>query len=147
MPHPIQIKATEKLAIKTVLLSLVIGTLVGFVGIFFEMATSWVFGQRSVWVDQWFSNTYAVIAATFTVSALLADLGDIFDSVFYQVHGTLDYRVVLVAFEISVLTAGIYTPADELARCAYRDDMVISRGSHIGFAVFQLFRNLGIVNL
>ena len=72
MPHPIQIKATEKLAIKTVLLSLVIGTLVGFVGIFFEMATSWVFGQRSVWVDQWFSNTYAVIAATFTVSALLA---------------------------------------------------------------------------
>lgn len=36
------------------------------------MATSWVFGQRSVWVDQWFSNTYAVIAATFTVSALLA---------------------------------------------------------------------------
>ena len=72
MPHPIQIKATEKLAIKTVLLSLVIGTLVGFVGIFFEMATSWVFGQRSVWVGQWFSNTYAVIAATFTVSALLA---------------------------------------------------------------------------
>lgn len=72
MPHPIQIKATEKLTIKTVLLSLVIGTLVGFVGIFFEMATSWVFGQRSVWVDQWFSNTYAVIAATFTVSALLA---------------------------------------------------------------------------
>lgn len=72
MPHPIQIKATEKLAIKTVLLSLVIGTLVGFVGIFFEMATSWVFGQRSVWVDQWFSNSYAVIAATFTVSALLA---------------------------------------------------------------------------
>ncbi len=72
MPHPIQIKATEKLAIKTVLLSLIIGTLVGFVGIFFEMATSWVFGQRSVWVDQWFSNTYAVIAATFTVSALLA---------------------------------------------------------------------------
>lgn len=72
MPHPIQIKATEKLAIKTVLLSLVIGTLVGFVGILFEMATSWVFGQRSVWVGQWFSNTYAVIAATFTVSALLA---------------------------------------------------------------------------
>lgn len=72
MPHPIQIKATEKLAIKTVLLSLVIGTLVGFVGIFFEMATSWVFGQRSVWVDQWFSNTYAVIAATFAASAVLA---------------------------------------------------------------------------
>ena len=72
MPHPIQLKATEKLAIKTVLLSLVIGTLVGFVGVFFEKATSWVFSQRSVWVDQWFSNPYAVIAATFVVSALLA---------------------------------------------------------------------------
>ena len=61
-----------KLAIKTLLLSVVIGTLVGFVGIGFENMTSWVFSQRSVWVNDWFQNTYAVVAATFVVSAVLA---------------------------------------------------------------------------
>lgn len=68
------LKGPDHLALKTLLLSIVIGTLVGFVGVFFEISTRWVFSQRSVWVAHWFEHTYAVVAATFALSALLAGL-------------------------------------------------------------------------
>lgn len=66
------LNTSNNFSLKTLLLSLVIGTLVGFVGVSFEIATSWIFSHRSVLVGQWFENKYAVAAATFAVSALLA---------------------------------------------------------------------------
>lgn len=68
------LKPAEKLAIQTLVLSLVIGVLVGFVGVCFEIATSWIFSQRAVWVDQVFDHPYAVVLGMFTLSALLAGL-------------------------------------------------------------------------
>ena len=68
------LKGPNQLAVKTLLLSVVVGTLVGFVGVFFEISTSWIFSQRSVWVEDLFENKYAVVAGTFAVSALLAGL-------------------------------------------------------------------------
>lgn len=68
------LNTSNHVSVKTLLLSAVIGVLVGFVGVFFEISTSWIFSQRSVWVSQWFENKYAVAAATFAISALLAGL-------------------------------------------------------------------------
>lgn len=76
--HPVKVlkdrNGINSLSMKTLFLSVVIGTLVGLVGVFFEISTSWIFSHRSVWVNHWFENTYAVVAATFALSALLAGL-------------------------------------------------------------------------
>ena len=68
------LNASNHVSVRTLVLSIVIGTLVGFVGVFFEISTSWIFSHRSVLVNHWFENKYAVVAATFAISALLAGM-------------------------------------------------------------------------
>jgi len=59
-------------ALKTLLLAVIVGLLVGFVGVGFELSTTWVFNQRAQLPHTWFEDKAAVVATAFALSALLA---------------------------------------------------------------------------
>ena len=58
--------------IKILLLSVIVGVLVGFVGVSFELASAWVFEQSSTLPSRWLDNPWAVVPLTVGISALLA---------------------------------------------------------------------------
>ena len=57
---------------QTLLLSVVVGLLVGFVGVFFEISTTWIFNHRPVWIQHYVENKWLLVVATFLLSAALA---------------------------------------------------------------------------
>lgn len=65
-------RESDQEAVKTLVLAVVVGILVGFIGVFFELSTSWVFHHRGQLPDQWFDHPLAVAAVSFLLSALLA---------------------------------------------------------------------------
>lgn len=70
-----RLKEKDKTPLVILLLSAIIGSLAGLVGVLFEISTTWISNQRTDTVSAYFSDKWLMIPAMFVISAILAMIG------------------------------------------------------------------------
>lgn len=70
-----RLKEKDKTPLIILLLSAIIGSLAGLVGVLFEIGTTWISNQRTDAVSAYFSDKWLMIPAMFVISAILAMIG------------------------------------------------------------------------